>query len=77
MRGAILMAAATAASIMTAVATSAAQSSYSYPWCGRTPNTDGNVTSCYFSSYRQCMAMLTALGGYCYYNHAYRRRGSL
>ena len=48
MRGAILMAAVTAASIVTAVATSSAQSSYSYPWCRRTPNNDDNVTFCFF-----------------------------
>jgi hypothetical protein len=48
MRGAMLTAAAAVASIMTAAATSSAQSPYSYSWCRRTPKTDGYVTSCYF-----------------------------
>jgi Protein of unknown function (DUF3551) len=77
MRGAMITAAAAVASIMTAAATSSAQSPYSYPWCHRTPKTDGDVTSCYFTSYRECMTTLSGIGGYCYYNHAYRGRGRL
>jgi hypothetical protein len=43
----------------------AAQSPTSYPWCARIPKTDGDATSCYFTSYRQCMTTLSGIGGYC------------
>ena len=77
MRGAVLLAAAATASIVTVDATSAAQSPFIYPWCRRAPRTDGGVTSCYFASYQQCRTTLPEPGGYCYYNHAYRGHGRL
>jgi hypothetical protein len=51
----------------------AAQSPTSYPWCARTFKMDSGGTSCYFTSYRQCMTTLSGLGGYCFespYYHA-------
>jgi Protein of unknown function (DUF3551) len=56
----------------------AAQSPTSYPWCARIPKTDGDATSCYFTSYRQCMTTLSGIGGYCYqspYYHAAAAKG--
>jgi hypothetical protein len=47
-------------------APAAAQSPTSYPWCARTAKTDSGGTSCYFTSYRQCMTTLSGLGGYCF-----------
>jgi hypothetical protein len=50
-----------------------AQSPYSYPWCSRQDTKDSNATSCYFTSYQQCMTTLSGIGGYCYqspYYHA-------
>jgi Protein of unknown function (DUF3551) len=44
----------------------AAQSPTSYPWCARTAKMDSGGTSCYFTSYRQCMTTLSGLGGYCF-----------
>ncbi|MGO9723626.1 MAG: DUF3551 domain-containing protein, partial [Methylocella sp.] len=41
-----------------------AQSPTSYPWCARFRSNDG--TSCYFTSYQQCMTTLSGIGGYCY-----------
>ena len=58
-------------------AIAAAQTVYSYPWCGRTPRTDGTVTWCYFTSYQQCRATVSALAGYCYHNPSYRGGGHL
>jgi hypothetical protein len=49
----------------------AAQSPTSYPWCARIPKTDGDATSCYFTSYRQCMTTLSGIGGYCYQSPYY------
>jgi hypothetical protein len=50
-----------------------AQSPYSYPWCSRQNMKDGGTTSCYFTSYQQCMTTVSGIGGYCYespYYHA-------
>ena len=43
-----------------------AQSPYSYPWCSRQGSYDSVTTSCYFTSYQQCMRTLSGLGGYCF-----------
>ena len=51
-----------------------AQSPYSYPWCSRqTAGRTGGTTSCYFTSYQQCMTTISGIGGWCYqspYYHA-------
>jgi Protein of unknown function (DUF3551) len=70
----LLIAAALAADMVAA----AAQSPTSYPWCARMPKSDGDATSCYFTSYRQCMTTLSGIGGYCYqspYYHAAAAKG--
>jgi uncharacterized protein DUF3551 len=70
----VLIAAGLAADIVPAPA----QSPTSYPWCARIPKTDGDATSCYFTSYRQCMTTLSGIGGYCYqspYYHAAAAKG--
>jgi Protein of unknown function (DUF3551) len=50
----------------------AAQSPYSYPWCARYSGRFG-ATSCYFTSYQQCMTTLSGIGGYCYQSPYYHR----
>jgi hypothetical protein len=50
-----------------------AQSPYSYPWCSRQTTKEGGTTSCYFTSYQQCMTTISGIGGWCYqspYYHA-------
>jgi Protein of unknown function (DUF3551) len=47
-----------------------AQSAYSYPWCARYPARLG-ATSCYFTSYRQCMTTISGIGGYCFQSPYY------
>jgi hypothetical protein len=50
-----------------------AQSAYSYPWCSQLPAAQSDATTCYFTSYQQCMATISGIGGYCYqspYYHA-------
>jgi hypothetical protein len=49
---------------------SSAQSPYEYPWCSRQLGFGGGTTSCYFTSYQQC---LTTIRG----NPSYRGRGHL
>ncbi len=49
-----------------------AQSPTSYPWCAKTGK-DSAATSCYFTSYLQCMTTISGVGGYCFqspYYHA-------
>jgi hypothetical protein len=73
-----LIAAGLAADTVVYTAPAAAQSPTSYPWCARIPKTDGDATSCYFTSYRQCMTTLSGIGGYCYqspYYHAAAAKG--
>jgi Protein of unknown function (DUF3551) len=43
-----------------------AQSAYDYPWCSiRAGRTGGGGQSCYFSTYEQCMATISGIGGTC------------
>ena len=58
---------------MGATELASAQSPYSYPWCSRQGSKDSFTTSCYFTSYQQCMTTLSGIGGWCYqspYYHA-------
>jgi len=62
-----------AAALLGEMPAASAQSPTSYPWCSRSYKTDGNATSCYFTSYQQCMTTLSGIGGYCFespYYHA-------
>jgi hypothetical protein len=61
------------AALMGATELASAQSPYSYPWCARQGGRQGGTTSCYFTSYQQCMTTISGIGGYCYqspYYHA-------
>jgi hypothetical protein len=49
-----------------------AQSPYSYAWCSRQGGRQSVTTSCYFTSYQQCMTTISGIGGYCYQNPSYR-----
>jgi hypothetical protein len=42
-----------------------AQSPTSYPWCARYYK-DSAPTSCYFTSYQQCRASVSGVGGLCF-----------
>jgi Protein of unknown function (DUF3551) len=53
-----------AAVLLGEIQATSAQSPTSYPWCARF-RSDG-ATSCYFTSYQQCMTTLSGIGGYCY-----------
>jgi Protein of unknown function (DUF3551) len=70
MRSRIFLLAIASAALM-AIEPASAQSPYSYPWCSR--QTFGvTTTSCYFTSYAQCMKTISGIGGWCYKNPAYR-----
>ena len=47
-----------------------AQSAYSYPWCGIRGRSGG--MSCYYTSWEQCRATLSGIGGNCVRSPYYR-----
>ncbi|HSV24973.1 MAG TPA: DUF3551 domain-containing protein [Xanthobacteraceae bacterium] len=58
-----------AAALLSETLASNAQSAYSYPWCaiygGGESGGGGGATSCYFTSWQQCMTTLSGIGGLC------------
>jgi hypothetical protein len=48
-----------------------ARSAYSYPWCAKYYTRMGG-TSCYFTSYAQCQATVSGIGGYCFQSPYYQ-----
>ena len=77
MRGAVLLAAAATASIVTVERDLSSSIAVHISMVPSRAETDGGVTSCHFASYQQCRTTLPEPGGYCYYNHAYRGHGRL
>jgi hypothetical protein len=64
MRSALLSLLILSAAVFGGVSESRAQSAYDYPWCAVYTNKSG-ATACYYASYRQCMATMFGIGGYC------------
>ena len=71
MRSKIFTLAVVSVAVIGATASASAQSPYSYPWCSRQAGKDFDTTSCYFTSYQQCMTTISGIGGWCYQNPAY------
>jgi Protein of unknown function (DUF3551) len=59
------------AALMGVTAPASAQSPYSYPWCSRQTAGKSDTTTCYFTSYAQCMTTISGIGGWCYQNPSY------
>jgi len=58
--------------VMGAAPSAFAQSPYDYPWCSlRGGWAGGGGQSCYYTSYQQCMATLSGIGGTCIRNPGY------
>jgi Protein of unknown function (DUF3551) len=73
MRSRMFSLALVSATLILATQFASAQSPYSYPWCSRQVARGSGTTSCYFTSYQQCMTTISGIGGYCYqspYYHA-------
>lgn len=49
-----------------------AQTAYDYPWCALRGGRGGGGTSCYYTSYQQCMETLRGIGGSCIRSPYYR-----
>jgi Protein of unknown function (DUF3551) len=72
MRSPILLLFLIAAALLGEIQAASAQSPTSYPWCAKYFRR-GGATSCYYTSYEQCMTTMSGIGGYCYqspYCHA-------
>ena len=59
-----------AAALLGEIQAASAQSPTSYPWCARYYRR-GGATSCYFTSYAQCMTTVSGIGGYCFQSPYY------
>jgi hypothetical protein len=71
MRSRIFLLALVSAALMEVIGPASAQSPYSYPWCSRQTAGKGDTTTCYFTSYAQCMTTISGIGGWCYQNPGY------
>jgi hypothetical protein len=67
------------AALLGEMQTSNAQSAYSYPWCsvyGGGISGGGGAMSCYYTSWEQCMATMSGLGGPCVASPYYRAQAT-
>jgi hypothetical protein len=77
MHSQMLLLALAVAALTGVTAPASAQSPYSYPWCSRQTAGKSDTTTCYFTSYAQCMTTISGIGGWCYQNPSYNgARGS-
>jgi len=54
-----------AAALLSETQISDAQSPHSYPWCALGGAKDSNALSCYYTSWEQCRATMSGIGGIC------------
>lgn len=60
---------------MGAAAIAAPAQAQNYPWCAQYGDGTGGAMNCGFSTYRQCMADVSGIGGLCIRNNTYRPQG--
>ena len=46
-----------------------------YPWCAVYSGRSGGASNCGFSTWQQCMATVSGIGGFCEPNQFYNPRG--
>ncbi|HVY59060.1 MAG TPA: DUF3551 domain-containing protein [Xanthobacteraceae bacterium] len=73
MRSLVLGVLALSALVFTA-APSAAQYTLRYPWCAYYGGPGTSTYNCGFSTFQQCLATISGIGGYCDRNPYYRGR---
>jgi hypothetical protein len=73
MRSEIFTLVVVSAALMGTTGLASAQSAYSYPWCSQLPSAQSDATTCYFTSYQQCMTTISGIGGYCYQSPYYHQ----
>jgi hypothetical protein len=60
-----------AATLVAAAALGVPAQAQSYPWCAYYGGRGGGGTNCGFSSFQQCMATVSGIGGFCNRNTQY------
>jgi len=48
-----------------------------YPWCAQYGGAMGGGMNCGFSTYQQCMADVSGIGGFCIQNNTYQPQAGL
>jgi Protein of unknown function (DUF3551) len=46
-----------------------------YPWCAQYTGSMGGSMNCGFTTYEQCMATVSGVGGFCVQNNTYQPSG--
>jgi Protein of unknown function (DUF3551) len=57
--------------LCTAAAFSAPAQAQNYPWCAYYGGRDSGASNCGFSTFQQCMATVSGIGGFCQRNNLY------
>ena len=47
-----------------------------YPWCAQYSGSMGGAMNCGFTTYQQCMADISGIGGFCMQNNTYQPPGA-
>jgi hypothetical protein len=63
---------ATATAFVLAAGSEPSRAEITYPWCAQYGGWDGGGRNCGFSTYEQCRATVSGIGGYCETNPMYR-----
>ena len=69
-----LLIATAALALLAAFNVPSARAEIEYPWCAYYGHFGTQATNCGFTSYRQCMATVSGIGGYCDRNPRYRAK---
>jgi len=56
---------------------STAANAQNYPWCAQYGGSMGGSMNCGFTSFAQCQADVTGIGGFCIQNNTYRPQGAV
>ncbi len=63
-----------AGAALLALAAPSAKAEVEYPWCAKYGRFGTQAENCGFSTYRQCLATISGIGGYCARNPRYQAR---
>jgi len=61
---------------LAAVALGTPAQAQNYPWCAQYSGKMGGAMNCGFSTWQQCMATVSGIGGFCQPNNTYRPPGA-
>jgi len=61
-----------AATIFAVLAAASRAQAQNYPWCAQYSSNMGGSMNCGFTSFNQCMATVSGIGGFCIQNNTYQ-----